>query len=146
MNNAVPSSQKLSSILLVDDDPTTNYLNQKLLHKLAIADQVLVALNGLEALDLLLSHCQEATPEHPVLLFLDVNMPMMNGIEFLEDYQQLPLAHKESIIITMLTTSMHPQDVQRVERMPIAGFLDKPLTAEKVEQVLKNHHARRLPK
>jgi len=133
---------KLSCVLLVDDDQTTNYLNQKLLKKLCITEQVLVALNGQEALDILLTHGQEATPEHPILLFLDVNMPLMNGIEFLEDYRQLPLAQEESIIIVMLTTSMHPQEVQRVQQLRAASLLSKPLTPEKVAHVLEQHIGR----
>ena len=135
---------QLSCVLLVDDDQTTNYLNQKLLKKLGITERVLVALNGQEALDILLAQGQEATPEHPILLFLDVNMPLMNGIEFLEDYQQLPLAQEEAIIIVLLTTALHPQYAQRVQQLRAVSLLSKPLTPEKVAQVLEKHSARNL--
>ena len=100
---------------------------------------MLVALNGQEALDLLLTHCQDATPKQPVLMFLDVNMPVMNGIAFLEDYQQLPLAHKNSVVIVLLTTSLHPHDVQRAGQLPVVSIISKPLTKDKVSQVLKMH-------
>ena len=65
-------------------------------------------------------------------------MPVMDGFEFLETYQQRPLA-QPPIIIIMLTTSLHPADVQRADQLPVAGFLTKPLTAEKVAQVLAEH-------
>lgn len=133
------SMHKLACTLLVDDDQITNYLNRKLLERLAIADTVLVAQNGQEALDLLATNCQEFTPHCPALLFLDVKMPVMNGFEFLEAYQKLPWAQERTIIIVVLTTSLHPQDMQRVAQLPVAGFLSKPLTHDKVDQILRKY-------
>jgi CheY-like chemotaxis protein len=138
--------QKLTCALLVDDDQTTNYLNQLLLKRLSVTDKILVALNGQEALDLLLIHCQQATPDCPALILLDVKMPVMDGFAFLEAYNRLPLAEKNAIIIVMLTTSLHPQDVDRMQKLNIAGFLNKPLTENKINDVLKNHFDRHLPK
>ena len=63
----------------------------------------------------------------------------MDGFAFLETYQQLPLAQQCAIVIVMLTTSLHPADVQRADQLSVAGFLTKPLTAEKVAQVLADH-------
>ena len=63
----------------------------------------------------------------------------MDGFAFLEAYQQLPLARQRAIVIVMLTTSLHPTDVWRANLLPVAGFLTKPLTAEKVAQVLADH-------
>ena len=130
---------RLNCTLLVDDDPTTNFLNRKLLEKLAVTGQVLVALNGQEALDVLATECTEASPTCPALIFLDVNMPLMDGFDFLAAYQQLPLAKQRSIVIVMLTTSMHQRDLERLKAMPVAGYLNKPLSAAKVEQVLQDH-------
>lgn len=132
---------KISCILLVDDDPTTNYLNRKLLTKLDVTDQVLVALNGQEALQMLAVACAEsnASPTCPTLIFLDINMPLMNGFAFLEAYQQLPLTKRQAIVIVMLTTSVHLQDMQRLETLPVAGFLNKPLNPAKVHEILEAH-------
>ena len=137
--------QKLTCALLVDDDQTTNYLNKLLLNRLQVTNKLLVALNGQEALDLLLVHCREATTDCPALILLDVIMPVMDGFAFLEAYDNLPLPQKEAIIIVMLTTSLHPQDVDRVQQLNIAGFLNKPLTEAKINDVLKNHFDRHLP-
>ncbi|SMB99859.1 response regulator receiver protein [Hymenobacter roseosalivarius DSM 11622] len=129
--------EKLPCILLVDDDPVNNFLNQRLLEDLAIADQLLVALNGQEAFALLEQHCPDTAC--PALILLDVNMPVMNGFEFLFSYQQLPLAQKEAIVIIMLTTSVHAQDVERGRQLHVADFLRKPLTKEKVRGMLRKH-------
>lgn len=136
---------KLSCVLLVDDDQTTNYLNQLLLKRLNVTDKLVVALNGAEALQQLQIHGQDANEDQPILVLLDVKMPVMNGFEFLEAYDQLPLLRKQAIIIVMLTTSLHPQDVGRLEKLPIAGLLNKPLTKEKVDDIMRIHFNSQLP-
>jgi CheY-like chemotaxis protein len=129
----------LSSVLLVDDDPTTNYLNKLLLTRMGIAEQVLVAENGEMALRTLDQTCTALpTAACPRLILLDMNMPVLNGLGFLEAYVQMPVA-QESIVIVMLTTSLHPVDLARAQQLPIAGFLNKPLTREKVTTLLKQH-------
>ena len=73
-----------------------------------------------------------------------MNMPVMSGLEFLEAYQQLP-AIGHAIIIVMLTTPLHPDKMQRLRQLPVTGILNKPLTAEKIEDVLKTYFAREQP-
>jgi CheY-like chemotaxis protein len=132
----------LSSVLLVDDDPTTNFLHKLLLTRMGVAEQVLVAENGEQALRTLDQTCSTAVnPRCPQLIFLDMNMPVLNGLAFLEAYVQMPLAQQQAIVIIMLTTSLHPVDLARVEQLPIAGFLSKPLTQEKVTALLQQHFA-----
>ena len=138
--------QKLTSVLLVDDDSTTNYLNQLLLNNLGVSEQLLVAENGHEALAVLERTCTGPdTPACPVLILLDVNMPVMGGFAFLEAYQQLPLARQRAIVIVMLTTSMHARELARIQELPIAGLVSKPLTREKVATLLQLHFQRELP-
>ncbi|UPL50666.1 response regulator [Hymenobacter sublimis] len=128
---------KISCILLVDDDKTTNFLNRLLLENLGVTDQVLVAENGREALRLIEQNGPNDTC--PALILLDINMPVMNGFDFLEAYQNLSFAHKQSVVIVMLTTSLNPRDVTRLQQLPTNGFLNKPLTKKMVHEVLKQH-------
>ena len=137
--------QQLSSILLVDDDATTNYLNESLLRSLHVADHVIVAHDGLEALALLESEEVAPTTSSPALILLDISMPAMNGMEFLEAYQRLPPEQRATIIIVVLTTSMNSQDLARLDELPIAGLASKPLTAEKINTILQLHFQRELP-
>jgi CheY-like chemotaxis protein len=132
----------LTSVLLVDDDPTTNFLNKMLLTRMGVTEQVLVAENGEQALRTLDQTCSaSATAACPRLILLDMNMPVLNGLAFLEAYVQMPLAHQQAIVIVMLTTSLHPVDLARAQALPIAGFLNKPLTKEKVTALLQQHFA-----
>ena len=132
---------KLPCILLVDDDPVNNFLNQRLLEGLAITEQLIVALNGQEAFDLLQQHCQAGPGEAcPALILLDSNMPIMNGFEFLQAYQQLPLAQQKAIVIAMLTTtSLPPSDIMRAQQLYVSDFLSKPLTKDKINVVLQKY-------
>jgi CheY-like chemotaxis protein len=130
----------ISCTLLVDDDETTNFLNQALLRRMAVTDTVLVAGNGQEALDLLRTHCATLpSPTCPALILLDMKMPRMNGFEFLQAYSQRPATDNPTVIIIMLTTSLNPQDVEQMQGLPIAGYLTKPLTRDKITQVLQEH-------
>ena len=129
----------ISCTLLVDDDETTNYLNQALLRRLAVTDAILVAQDGEQALELLHSHCEQpSAPTCPALILLDMKMPRMNGVEFLQAYAQHATAQYPAVVIIMLT-SLNPLDVARLQDLPIAGYLTKPLTREKVTAILEEH-------
>ncbi|MDO7884585.1 response regulator [Hymenobacter cheonanensis] len=130
---------KLSSVLLVDDDTTTNFLNELLLKRLQLTDHLLVAHNGAEALALLGERAQAPEAPAPALILLDINMPVMDGLEFLEAFQQLPPARQQASTIVMLTTSLDGRDLARMQALPIAGLVSKPLTAEKLQTILQLH-------
>lgn len=127
---------KLSSVLLVDDDSTNNFLNQLLFESLGVTDHLLVAESGTQALDLLVNSASSA---EPALILLDVNMPGMNGIQFLEAYKRLPHAPQKATVIIMLTTTMDARDLARLEELSIDGLVSKPLTKEKIEYILRLH-------
>jgi CheY-like chemotaxis protein len=117
-------------------------LNKLLLTGMGVTEQVLVAENGEQALRLLDQTCRAPeTSACPLLILLDMNMPVLNGLGFLEAYVQLPLAQQPAIVIVILTTSLHPVDVARAQELPIAGFLTKPLTHAKVTDLLTRHFA-----
>lgn len=131
--------QKLPSVLLVDDDPTNNFLNLRLLRRLNVANQVVIAENGQEALALLHPTDTGSAPAFPSLILLDIQMPILNGIEFLQAYQQLPLAQRQHTTVVVLSTSVDERDLNRLDGLPIAGRLDKPLTPEKINRALQLH-------
>ncbi|WP_426061246.1 response regulator [Hymenobacter sp. B1770] len=133
---------KLSSVLLVDDDPRTNDLNERLLKQLQVADRYFAATDGTDALAALQDLAAEAHPTSPVLVLLDVKMPGMDGMAFVEAYQKLPEERQQAVVIVMHTASMNSVDLGRIESLPIAGLVSKPLTKEKLDTILKLHFQR----
>ncbi len=127
----------LPAILLVDDDPTTNFINQRLLHRMQVSQEILVAGNGQEALALLDARAAEPTT-CPALILLDVNMPVMNGFEFLEALALRPQTAAATVVVMLTTTRLY-RDLTRLEQLPVADFLQKPLTREAVQAVLRRH-------
>jgi len=128
-------SIQLNCILLIDDDEPTNFLNKLTLEQSGCTRQIRVAQSGQEALNYL----QNAAPR-PDLIFLDINMPAMDGWEFLERYRDLPDARKADIVLIMLTTSLNPDDEKRTRAIPeVAGFENKPLSPEQLNNLLKKY-------
>jgi CheY-like chemotaxis protein len=128
--------KKLTSILLIDDDPDDNYYHQIILNKMNIVDKVEVAGNGLEAIAYLTSK----GVEQPDLIFLDLNMPKMNGWEFLEEYKNLNLDQKAKVLIVILSTSANPDDIKRSHAIhEVTGFETKPLSEEILNEILQRH-------
>lgn len=133
--------EKLPHILLVDDDDTTNFLNETLLTKLQVSHQVHIVTSAERALELL----TQPPPYTPTLLLLDLAMPGMGGISFLEAFLRLPQAQQLATVIVVLTTSMDSRDLARINELPIAGLVSKPLTREKIDTLLQLHFQRQLP-
>ena len=134
--------EKLSSVLLVDDDTTNNFLNELLFQQLSVTDRLLTAEDGARALEIIEN---TSGADEPALILLDVNMPGMGGIEFLEAYRRLPQAQRGATVIIMLTTTMDARDLSRLEELNIAGLVSKPLTKEKIDSILLLHFQRQLP-
>lgn len=131
--------KKLNCILLVEDDDTTNFYHQFLIEKLHAADHVAVARNGQEALEYLGS-ALEGKAVRPDLILLDINMPVMDGFEFIEHYERLPREGMSQVLVVLLTSSMHPTDIERAKAHPvIAEYLYKPLLETSLSDVVGRH-------
>jgi|SRR6185437_2857041 len=137
---------QLNCILLIEDDEPTNFLNRMTLEQARCARHIRIARSGKEALNYL-GKCGGGKSDdcpRPDLIFLDINMPAMDGWEFLEHYRSLPTDRKADIVLIMLTTSLNPDDEIRTKEMPeVAGFENKPLTGPKVDRLMHKYFDRR---
>jgi CheY-like chemotaxis protein len=130
---------KIASILLVDDDKASNFINQLLIKKAAVAEELHIARNGKEAIELIREKClgpDGDVSKMPQLILLDINMPVMDGFDFLKAYEELDCTFKEAAVIAVLTTSLNPKDKERVKAAGVSHFLNKPLTKQVLEGLL----------
>jgi CheY-like chemotaxis protein len=136
-------TKKLNCVLLVDDDNGANFINRMIIKEAGITDNIETTLNGKEALDYLNGtgkHEDRGATQPPELILLDINMPVMDGWEFLEEYNKLEEALKNKTTIILLTTSLNPDDKKRAEKIPaISGFENKPLDNKILEKLLQKH-------
>ena len=128
--------KKLKCILFVDDNPADNRYHQIIVEEMKIADELQFVENGVEALDYL-SRVGNTIPD---LIFLDINMPRMNGWEFLEEYKNLAPALKAKIVIVILSTSANASDIQKSQEInEVFDFETKPLSKESIENILEHY-------
>ncbi|SES89510.1 response regulator [Hymenobacter actinosclerus] len=131
-------ASKLRSIVLVDDNETTSFLNNRLLSRLEVAEQVYTYHKAEQAYQQIWGEEKsEATSAAPDLVFVDLKMPGMDGFEFLKLFSALPPEVREKTVMAVLTTSMHAADTARVAQYPNVEYLAKPLTEEKLSKLLE---------
>jgi CheY-like chemotaxis protein len=127
---------RVHCVLLVDDDFTSNFLSRTVIEDTDFADHIHVSENGSEALKFIREKCSpeadDATHLCPELILLDINMPVMDGFGFLEEFQKWQSVRKKPISVVMLTSSSNANDQERARKYGITGYLDKPLTEDKI--------------
>ncbi len=129
----------LNRVLLVDDYEADNFMHEMLFEEMGCVKEVAIALNGKEALDYLTTPVDGVLPK-PDLICLDINMPVMNGWEFLDAYKDLPEELRGGVVLMMLTTSLNPDDQQQAGYSPVIDdFVSKPLTREILQGLLEKH-------
>lgn len=128
---------KFKTILLVDDDSINNFINRKLLEKMEVAEEIKIVNNGEEGIKCLYDHCFK-TKMSPELILLDINMPVMDGFEFISTFNELQFQNKNQVTIAVLTTSSNPKDRDKMERLGVKNYLSKPLTEIKIREFFRS--------
>jgi CheY-like chemotaxis protein len=123
--------QSFHSIILVDDDPINNLINRRLISKLKLTPLIEVFLEA----ELAIERIRKMEASDSILIFLDINMPVMNGWDFLNQYMKEFKLRKDQIIV--LSSSIDFQDRQKAKEFTcVEGFIEKPLSIEKIKYIL----------
>lgn len=134
--------KKINCILLVDDNPADNEFHKIIINDSHVCDQVKIATNGKNALEYIIKSGSGDSTEFPKpdLIFLDINMPGMNGFEFLEEYHKLDDKLKSRIVIIMLSTSLNPDDAERAKQIKeVTEFMNKPLMVDTLQNTIEKY-------
>ncbi len=122
-------------ILLVDDDPITNLINKKII-TLNTPYTVEAFTNANEALDQCKNCLALASEQFPDAIFLDINMPIMDGWEFLDQFEKIPFATRSKCSVLLLTSSIDSEDIEKSKTYKsVCDFISKPLTINKIEML-----------
>jgi CheY-like chemotaxis protein len=135
--------------MLIDDDEPTNFLSSMIIEEADCTEHIQIEDSGQRAINYLANSKNSGYSSKqypwPSLIFLDINMPAMNGWEFLDKYKELEKEHQSDVVIVMLTTSLNPNDKNKATDISVlTDFMHKPLTKEILDEILDKYFTDRL--
>ncbi|NAS12577.1 response regulator [Poritiphilus flavus] len=126
----------IETVCIIDDDPIFVYGAKRMIKEAGFCEEISVYENGSDAL-LGLKALDKNGQALPSVIFLDLNMPIMNGWDFLADFITLPAFDPEKTLIYVISSSVDPRDLIRIkDTKVISNYILKPLTAEDLENIL----------
>lgn len=133
--------KKIKSVMIIDDNEIDIFINQKTIESLNLAERVQSfssaqdALNYLKLIDEENSYYQLLAPQ---LILLDINMPIIDGFKFLDEFNKYTIFKQNPIAIFMLSSSLSPDDINKINNYKnVFGIISKPLKADKLIEQLK---------
>lgn len=129
--------KKIDTVMLVDDNDTDNFISKRIIEITEFSDNVIVKNSGKSALDYLLEN--EGSPENiPDIIFLDINMPIVDGFVFLYEYEKFGNTVKDKCRVIILSSSDNKRDIDKIINNDfVIKFVTKPLTEKTLEEILQ---------
>lgn len=132
------SKKKYKAVMLIDDNEIDNLINQKMLEASNLVDTIFMHTSAKGALEFLRNMEKLSTNGIglPELIFLDIDMPLMDGFQFLDEFDKLSDYIKNNSSIIMLTSSINPQDLSKAKKSNyVKKYINKPLTQESLDKL-----------
>jgi CheY-like chemotaxis protein len=127
-------------VYLIDDDLKFSFITKTLLSKISFAKEIVDYSDASEALEQLKKNTQNGNGKLPDIIFLDLNMPGMDGWDFLEEYKSLPASFRQKCKLYLLTSSIDPVDKNKSQSYTfVSDFISKPLARDKVNWIQENN-------
>jgi len=128
-------ARQFECVMVIDDSDTDRYIAEHYLKKNSIAAKVISKASAMQALEYLGQYSDFI--QLPRVIFLDIRMPVMDGFDFLDEYEKLSKTVHKNCTIYMLSSSVDPSDHDRIKNNPfVKGFISKPLNKEKLQKIL----------
>ncbi len=117
-------------VLLIDDDEIQNFLHKRIIQTYLSENYIFVATDGDQALKILNQQIEKKMPQAKGIIMIDINMPIMNGFQFVENFNRDFMQSLPNVAIFPLSSSNEIQDVLQMTRLGIENYIVKPLTHE----------------
>ncbi len=132
------TDKKFKTVMLVDDNEIDNLINQKMIEASNIAKHIFTHTGAKSAMEFLknMERLEVAERVLPDVIFLDIDMPLMDGFQFLDEFEKLSDETRGKCKIVMLTSSINPQDMSKSKKYSyVKKYLNKPLSSDTLEKM-----------
>lgn len=138
INKNMDYNSRPVSVLLIDDDEINNFISVKLIKKALLNTEITACLNGKLAIELLADIQKNDPDKLPDYILLDINMPIMNGWEFLDEYKRLNIDPLGQSRIFIISSSVFSNDINKARSYQLVqNFISKPLNVDKIIELFK---------
>jgi CheY-like chemotaxis protein len=126
--------KKIDLVCIVDDDPTHVFITKKYIELSGHVEKILVCNNGKDAFDTLQKIVRDKE-KLPKIIFLDLNMPIWDGWQFLDEFTKIPI--EELVTIYILTSSNNEADIEKAKKYSLtSNYLIKPISQSQLKDIL----------